>query len=469
MKLKELITCSYDTEITGIKIDSREVKKGDLFIAVKGFNIDHNLYIDDAIEKGAVAVISEKTWQKNVPTIKVDNIDETLVEVCQKFYSYNNSIKLIGVTGTDGKTTTATILEELLSSKEKTAYIGTNGIKTESGYKPTNNTTPSVDKMYKYLSNLNQQNYKDVVLEVSSEALLHKRVDSFKFKYAIYTNITEDHLNIHKSVENYIKAKNHLIDLVEDDGFVIINTDDQNCNKLDTKGKKIITYGKNNNCNYIIEYINEKENTTEFILKNKDKTYKFESQLKGEYNVYNLTASIIVCILENMKIETIIKKIKKVNNIPGRREYLNFGQNYTLVLDYAHTENGIRKIVDSFKNKNKRITVVTGQAGGREVEKREKIGKYLLSNVDEVIFTMDDPRYENVNDIIDQMIGEEKSKNYKRIVDRKEAINYALKNAKKDEIILVLGKGRDKYMAIEDRKENYCDYDVIKEFFEKNT
>ena len=185
MKLNKLITCSYETEITGIKIDSREVEKGDLFIAVKGFNIDHNLYIDDAIKKGAVAVISERNWQKRVPVIKVDNIEEALVEICKKFYSYNNNIRLIGITGTDGKTTTATILEELLTLKEKTSYIGTNGIKTEEGYQSTENTTPSVDKMYKYLSELYKNKYKNVVLEVSSEALLHKRVDSFKFKYAI--------------------------------------------------------------------------------------------------------------------------------------------------------------------------------------------------------------------------------------------------------------------------------------------
>lgn len=469
MKLNKLITCSYETEITGIKIDSREVEKGDLFIAVKGFNIDHNLYIDDAIKKGAVAVISERNWQKSVPVIKVDNIEEALVEICKKFYSYNNNIRLIGITGTDGKTTTATILEELLTLKEKTSYIGTNGIKTENGYQSTENTTPSVDKMYKYLSELYKNKYKNVVLEVSSEALLHKRVDSFKFKYAIYTNITEDHLNIHKSVENYIKAKNHLIDLVEEDGYVIINADDKNCNKLDTKGKKVITYGKNHKCDYIIDYINEKEDTTEFILKHKDTTYKFESPLKGEYNVYNLTASIIVCFLENIELQAIKEKVRKIDNIPGRREYLNFGQEYTLVLDYAHTENGIRTIVESFKNKGKPIFVVTGQAGGREVEKREKIGSYLLNNVDEVIFTMDDPRHENVNDIIDQMIGKEKSNNYKRIVDRRKAIKYALQKAKQDDIVLVLGKGRDKYMAVEDRREPYCDYDVIKEFFGKNT
>ena len=148
---------------------------------------------------------------------------------------------------------------------------------------------------------------------------------------------------------------------------------------------------------------------------------------------------------------------------------MNFGQEYTIVLDYANTENGIRTIVESFKNKGKPIFVVTGQAGGREVEKREKIGSYLLNNVDEVIFTMDDPRHESVDDIIDQMIGEEKSNNYKRIVDRRKAIKYALQKAKKDDIVLVLGKGRDKYMAVEDRREPYCDYDVIKEFFGKNT
>lgn len=467
-KLNDLIPCNYNIPIKGIKIDSRRVEKGDLFVAIKGYNIDHNIFIDDAIKNGAVAIITTQNQKKSIPVIKVKNINQTLIDLCKKFYDYQDSLNLIGITGTDGKTTTATILQELLSEKENTAYIGTNGIKINNQYEQTENTTPSIESMYYYLSKLESLDYKNVVLEVSSEALLHKRVENLKFKYAIYTNITEDHLNIHKTVDNYIQAKNQLVNLVNKKGIIIINGDDKNCQKLTiNEGQKVITYGKRKDNDFIIDTIKEQEEITSFQLKTKENVYEFKSQLQGEYNIYNLTAAIIVCLLEKIPLKILQEKIEKLKTIPGRRENLSFGQKYTIILDYAHTENGIKTIVESLKKKNRNITVVTGSAGGREVEKRGKIGSYLLNNVKQVIFTMDDPRYENVDDIIDQMIGTEQKTNYKRIIDREKAICFALNNAKENDIVLILGKGRDHYMAIEDRKEEYSDYNVIKNYFQK--
>ena len=464
-KLKDIIECDYNIPIQDIKTDSREVKKGDLFVAVKGFNIDHSLYIDDAIKNGAVAIITDKDYKSNVPIIKVNDIDKVLVDICKKKYDFNSNLKLIGVTGTDGKTTTATIIKRLLDKKDKTAYIGTNGIEYLNKKESISNTTPTVEKLYKYFSDIDKNNISTVCMEVSSEALLHKRVDSLRFKYVVYTNITEDHLNIHKTIENYIESKLKLSTLLDSNGIIIINNDDNKQKDLKNSNKKIYTYGKNKDSDFLIKDIKYLDNITRFIIEHNNKQYKIKSTLLGEYNIYNLTAAFIVCYLEGMKPRNIISNIKRLSSIDGRGEILSFGQKYTIVLDYAHTENSIKNIVEEVKGKYKRIIVVTGSAGGREKEKRKHIGKYLLDNTDLVIFTMDDPRCENVDYIIDDMISISNKTNYKRIISRSNAIKYALDIAKEDDIVLILGKGRDNYMAIGDEKIPYNDYEEIEEYF----
>ena len=464
-KLKDIIECDYNIPIQDIKTDSREVKKGDLFVAVKGFNIDHSLYIDDAIKNGAVAIITDKDYKSNVPIIKVNDIDKVLVDICKKKYDFNSNLKLIGITGTDGKTTTATIIKRLLDKKDKTAYIGTNGIEYLNKKESISNTTPTVEKLYKYFSDIDKNNISTICIEVSSEALLHKRVDSLRFKYVVYTNITEDHLNIHKTIENYIESKLKLSTLLDSNGIIIINNDDNKQKDLKNSNKKIYTYGKNKDSDFLIKDIKYLDNITRFIIEHNNKQYKIKSTLLGEYNIYNLTAAFIVCYLEGMKPRNIISNIKRLSSIDGRGEILSFGQKYTIVLDYAHTENSIKNIVEEVKGKYKRIIVVTGSAGGREKEKRKHIGKYLLDNTDLVIFTMDDPRCENVDYIIDDMISISNKTNYKRIISRSNAIKYALDIAKEDDIVLILGKGRDNYMAIGDEKIPYNDYEEIEEYF----
>lgn len=449
--------------ITNIKTDSRNIETGDLFVAIKGFNVDHSQFVDDAIRSECSAVVSDKSLEKSVPCIKVDNLNEELTRLCKKFYDYDNDIELIGITGTDGKTTTATIIHQLLSNFTKNAYLGTNGICYNNIKEKTENTTPSKEYLYKCFSSLKDANCKSIVMETSSEALLHDRVNSFKFKYAIYTNITEDHLNIHKTLENYINSKLKLINYLDKDGVIILNSDGKILNNI-TSSHKIYTYGKNSQADFQILDINLDSKTT-FKIKYLDNIYEIESPYPFEYNIYNLTVGFIVCILEGYDVKEVIKYIKNLKPVSGRSEELDFKTNYHIILDYAHTLNGIKNLIENVKNYHQRIVVVTGSAGGREKEKRSKIGSYLLDNTDFVIFTMDDCRYEKVDDIIDDMLKETKKENYTRIVDRKDAINYALSHAKKDDYILIIGKGRDNYMAINDKRVPYSDYDVIKNYF----
>lgn len=467
-KLCELLDCNYDTLINDVKIDSREIVPGDLFVAVNGFNVKHSDYIDDAIKNGAAAVVTDIDYEADIPVIKVKDVNGILNQICINFYDYQNNQTMIGITGTDGKTTTATIIKELLKKYKSVAYMGTNGIEYGNNVIKTENTTPTNEKLYKYLSMLQKYGYHHVIMEVSSEALLHKRVESFQFKYAIFTAITEDHLNIHKTIENYIQSKLLLATLVKEEGAIITNLDDANCRLLLNKNySNLYTYGKDKKSDFIIDNIKEFNHYTTFDIIHQNNCYHIKSPYMGEYNVYNLCAAFIVCYLEKLNMEDIIQDIENLPFIKGRTEFLEFGQKYTLILDYAHTLNGIKNIVESFKGKYRRIILLTGAAGGREQEKREKIGKYILNNADYVIFTMDDPRYESVDSIIDQMIGKETKKNYIRIIDRKEAIHYALDMAEENDLVLILGKGRDNYMAIEDKRVDYCDYDVIKDYFTK--
>ena len=251
-----------------------------------------------------------------------------------------------------------------------------------------------------------------------------------------------------------------LLDLVKDDGYVVVNIDDVNLQSINCKNK--ITLGYDLCSNYNI-YSNEMHNNNvKICVKNKEKYYYLESPYKGKYNIYNVVEAFIIAKLFGIDENTLLKRIKKLPPIKGRGEVLDFGQNYTIVLDYAHTINGIKNILETYKD-YKRIITVVGCAGGREKEKRREIGKLIINSSNISIFTMDDPRYEDVNDIINQMVGEDT--NYIRIINREEAIHYALNIADNNSVVLILGKGRDNYMAIDDKKIKYNDYYVIKKYF----
>ena len=456
-KINELIECDYDINIKGISDDSRNIKEGYLFVATKGYNEDHFDYIEDAIKNGCSFVICDRKLDISFPHIVVDKINEVFFDICLKFYDINlDNYKFMGVTGTDGKTTTATVVSKII---DNCAYIGTNGFVVNNKNYGTNNTTPCISELYEDLNIIKKNKCKNVMMEVSSEALLHDRVKNIKYDIVGYTNITGDHLNVHKTFDNYIECKLKLLDNLKEDGIVIVNGDDDNLRKIEYKN--MYTYGFSEKCDFVIfDEVYEKD-FTYFSIKNNDIVYKIKSPLKCKYNIYNVTLAFIMGLFYGMDSNILISNIEKLEPISGRCEFLDFGQNYDIVLDYAHTINGIKTVVESFKD-YKDIIVVTGCAGGREKDKRPIIGSYLIENVDKVIFTMDDPRFESVDDIIDDMVLDKKD--YFRIIDRKEAIHFALSIANIDSVVLILGKGRDNSMAIEDTQIKYNDSDVIKDF-----
>ncbi|MBP5679124.1 MAG: UDP-N-acetylmuramoyl-L-alanyl-D-glutamate--2,6-diaminopimelate ligase [Bacilli bacterium] len=457
--IQDLIPCEYDIPIMGITDDSRNVGEGFLFVATKGYHVDHYDYIEDAIQNGCSFVICDREIDFNIPHIVVDNINEIYFNLCRKYYEIDlSSFHLIGITGTDGKTTTTTVIHRLL---EDCAYIGTNGVEVGNDSFDTHNTTPCVDELYEDLSIIQKKNCHTVSMEVSSEALLHDRVHDFLFDIVGFTNITGDHLNIHHSFDDYVSCKMQLLDHLKEDGWVVYNGDDEHIS-IDHPHSIAFGFGPNNQ--YVISHVDYQKRKTIITLTTDEKKWEIVSPLIGQYNVYNIVMAFLICRLYGVEESLLLQRIQGLKPIKGRCEFLDFGQDYDIVLDYAHTVNGISSILDTFSS-YENIIVVTGCAGGRETAKRKVIGSLILEKSDISIFTMDDPRYESVDSIIDQMVGD--AKDYIRIVDREEAIAYALSIASPGSVVLILGKGRDNYMAIEDKKVPYNDYDVIANYFQK--
>lgn len=459
-KLNQLISCDYDIEISGITTDSRKVEKGYLFVATKGFNVDHFDYIEDAISRGAVAVIVDRQCSLSIPTIFVSDIDRTLVKICEAFYEVSTSeFHFVGITGTDGKTTTAMITRNLLNMFYPTAYLGTNGLVCGDDNYSTSNTTPCIEELYRYFSVVKKHKCKYIVMEVSSEALLHHRVDSILFDVVAFTNITEDHLNVHKTLEKYRNCKFRLAELCKQSGKIFINGDDENCQLLTVNNK--VSFGLNSDNNCVISNVGKCKDCVNFTVTYHSKEFAFSSPFVGLYNVYNVTLAWLIVSSFVSDLDALVKNVSLLPGVPGRREIFKTSLGVDILLDYAHTENGILNLLKSLDN-YKSVIVVTGAAGGREVEKRSRIGDILFKYATSIVFTMDDPRYESPEEIAKQIIGEHKEKNYTFIEDRKEAISHALSIATKDSVVAVIGKGRDNYMAIKDKRVPYSDYDVIK-------
>ena len=465
-KLSQLVDYDgIDVDILGVATDSRNVKSGYLFVATKGFHVDHYDYIDDAIKNGACAVVVDRESEFSVPTILVDDIDTVLVSICERFYDVSShDFKFIGITGTDGKTTTSMITRNLLNYCIPTAYIGTNGLYCGNDIFPTFNTTPCVEELYYYFSIIKKYHCKVIVMEVSSEALLHHRVDSILFDVVAFTNITEDHLNIHKTVENYRSCKFRLASLCQEHGLVIVNGDDINCRLLDVNQKLCFGFSDDNDC--VISDVKKCQNNVHFSIRCHDGKYSIQSPFQGIYNVYNVTLAWIIANSFLRCPELLIENISKLPVVEGRREVFSTSQGFDILLDYAHTANGIFNLLQSLSDYS-RVIVVTGAAGGREVEKRPKIGDILFQNSDYIVFTSDDPRYENPKDIFLQILGNHTEEKYSFIEDRERAIFYALDLAKPGDVVAVIGKGRDNYMAILDQRIPYSDYDVISKFLKK--
>lgn len=448
-KLSELYDVSSDVLIKNIKINSKECGEGDLFVCTHGVTADRHDFIDDAIKNGASAiVVSKDVGEKSVPIVRVDDTNRELPYLCQKFYNYpDKNLTMIGVTGTDGKTSTTTIIQTLIG-KDICGYIGTNGrsFGDFSGDNP--NTTPDAHNLYMYLNEFVEGGCKYASIETSSEAFYRGRLQAMEFDVSAITNITSEHLNIHGSFENYMDCKLSLFRQTKKEGYSILNYDDEYYEEVkNVCNGHILSYGMDDVCDLQIVSYKLYPNHTDICYKYKDKKYDIVSPLLGDFNVYNLACALLCCIALGYKIEDLVKNINNIK-VDGRLELLNTNTPYYVMVDYAHTPNGISKLLNFVHTLDiNRSIVVIGQAGERDYLKRPKVGNVVVENASYAIFTYEDPRSEDPLDICNDIIAELKDThdNYEIVVDRREAIRRAINMAQDNDMVLILGKGNETY------------------------
>jgi len=454
-KLNELYPeIGSDTLIKAIKINSKECEEGDLFVCTKGVTADRHDYIDDALKHGASAVVvSRDVPSKGVPIIKVPDTNRELPYLCQKFYDYpDKKLHMIGVTGTDGKTSVATIIQTLIGS-DLCGYVGTNGRSCAKFKGDSPNTTPDVHYMYPFLDEFVNYGCKYVALEASSEAFFRGRMLTYQFDISCYTNVTSEHLNIHGTFENYLESKLQLFKQTKKDGFCILNYDDPYFEQFKAASNgTVLTYGRNSLCDLEIVDFKLYPDYSDIIYKYKGEEIKIKSPLMGDFNVYNLACALLSVLALGFNLDKVLENIKTLK-ISGRLELLNTNTPYFVMVDYAHTPNGISKLLNFVHTLdiNKSIVVI-GQAGERDYLKRPKVGNVVVENASYAIFTYEDPRSEDPAKICEDIVKElkETHDNYEIVIDRREAINKAVALANVGDMVLILGKGNETYEKLKD-------------------
>lgn len=436
--------------------DSRKVKSGDTFIAIRGIKGDGHDYINDAINRGCSKVICEHgTYDFNNIEI-VDSTKEYLDSyIKNKYVDIIKNLKLIGITGTNGKTTTSYLIYQALNRLGiKCAYIGTIGFYMNGNKYDSVNTTPDILSLYHMLIECVRNDIEYVVMEVSSQGLAYNRVDFLEFDYSIFTNLTEDHLDFHKTMDNYLSCKLKLFNMLKDTGIGIVNSDDKYYKEFITNNT--IKYGVSGD--YKISDINYDINKCSFKVNN----IMYNTKLIGNYNIYNICVVIIILELLNIDSSKIKDVVSKLESAPGRMDKIKY-KDSIIIIDYAHTPDAVEKVIKSVKDKGRVITIL-GCGGNRDTNKRKYMGKIASDNSDYVIYTSDNPRYEDPYDIILDMIQLLDSFNYEIEINRKKAIIKGIQMLKKGVILLILGKGHEDYQEIKGIKYPFSDKNVVLEY-----
>ena len=481
MRLNELlknvetlnITGDVEVEITGVNIDSRRIEKGHLFVAIPGTQTDGHKFIPKAIELGAAAVLCEKMPEEQTPEvtyIQVASTEDAVGKVATLFYGDpSRKLKLVGVTGTNGKTTIATLLYNMFRKfGHKCGLLSTVCNYIEGEAIPADHTTPDPIELNRLLAQMVEAGCEYAFMECSSHAIAQKRIGGLKFAGGLFTNLTRDHLDYHKTLENYRDAKKAFFDGLDKDAFAITNADDKNGLIMVQNCKaQIKTYSTRTMADFkakIIEChfegmyldINGKEVGVQFI---------------GKFNVSNLLAVYGAAVMLGKKPEDILLILSTLKSVNGRLEPIHSPEGYTAIVDYAHTpdalENVLNAIHEVLNGKGKVITVC-GAGGNRDKGKRPLMAQEAVKQSDKVIITSDNPRFEEPQDIINDMLAGLDQKQMKKvvsIVDRREAIRTACMLAEKGDVILIAGKGHEDYQEIKGVKHHFDDKEVVKEIF----
>ena len=458
--------------VSGLSINSKNVKKGDLFIAIKGNKRNGNDFVSEAINRGAVAVITDspKISLLGVPFFRVENCRKALSRIAAEYYDNpSKKMTLIGITGTNGKTTTCFLVQSILKNANlKVGFIGTLGLIAEGVEHEKTLTTPDPISLNRILHNLYSDGFTHVVMEVSSHSIDQHRVKDINFKIAAFTNIAPEHLDYHGTFEKYKKTKAKLFHRLIKDSKSIINVDDDFGKELPKYiSSKIIPFSRKNKIGTYFENVKFSTRGIQGNINSFNKKIKIYSHLMGEFNSENiLTAVAISCSLD-IKVEAIEKGITECPLIPGRMESYTLKNNGIAILDYAHTPDSYTKVMITLKeilNKKGHIYVVFGAGGDRDKKKRPQMAKALERYAKHCFITPDNPRFENQEEINNQIIEGFKQNNFSIYDDRTQGIKAAFNLSKKNDIVAILGKGREEYQDIKGGKVFHSDLEIIKEF-----
>ena len=485
MTIEQLVSVLNNVEVKGdvnkeiefITHDSRRVRKNTLFVCICGTRVDGNKFIPQAIEAGACAIMTEKDVEvpADITVIKVPNMREAMELAVPYFYDYpGKKMRMIGVTGTNGKTSSTYMLRDILcKAGYKVGVIGTIKIMIEDEEMPIHNTTPDEIDLQEILDKMYKQNIDYVVMEVSSHALDMNRIAGCEYDTAMFTNLTQDHLDYHKTMENYALAKAKLFDslsapnLVKSNKNAVINLDDELGSKTMIEHTKcnLITYGIKNDAVLKAENVEIKASGASFDVKYKDDCVHFDLKVIGMFNVYNILGVIGVALAEKISFDIIKETLEAFEAVAGRFELVRQGQDFSVIVDYAHTPDGLENVLKTAREiAKKRLIVVFGCGGDRDRTKRPIMGRIAAQLADVVIATSDNPRTEDPEFILSEVeagvLPALHGNFHEKITDRRTAIFRAIELAQKDDIVLIAGKGHENYQILKTGTIHFDDKEV---------
>ncbi|WP_147532329.1 UDP-N-acetylmuramoyl-L-alanyl-D-glutamate--2,6-diaminopimelate ligase [Bacillus marasmi] len=462
-----------DVEITTIENDNRKVQQGSLFVCIKGYTVDGHQFAHAAVQNGAVAILAEKPLDLPVPVIVVKNTVRAMAVLGDAFYHHpTQRLHLIGITGTNGKTTTSHLIEKIMTDNgKKTGLIGTMYTKIGNTVYETKNTTPESLTLQKLFKQMVDEQVEVAVMEVSSHALDLGRVHGCDYDTAVFTNLTQDHLDYHQTMDEYKRAKGLLFSQLGNafsdkaPKFAILNVDDEAAQVYErSTAAHILSYGIDHPADISARNISMNASGTSFELVTPLGTEKITMKLVGKFNIYNVLASIAVGLVYGVPLHQIIQSIEAVQGVSGRMELVDEGQSYAVIVDYAHTPDSLENVLKTIRQFAKeRIFVIVGCGGDRDRTKRPLMAKIAVQYGTDPIFTSDNPRSEDPREILNDMEAGVNGEQYQVIVDRREAIHHAINEAKSGDIILIAGKGHETYQQIGNQILSFDDRLVARE------
>ena len=462
--------------ISGISFDSRQIKQNNIFIAIKGYDLDGHNYIDQSTNNGASVVVCEKLPKKineyEIVFIKVKCSKTALYTISSNFYGNPSSkIDLIGVTGTNGKTTITSLLYKLFNNQGiKSGLISTISIEYEEFTENSKNTTPDPVLLNHHLNEMVKRNIKVCFIEVSSHGIKQKRVFGKDFKGIVFTNLTHDHIDYHKTFKDYRDTKKEVFDTLNKNSFALINIDDKN-GKFMTQNSsaRVYTYSIKSKSNFSCRIVEQQLNGMLLNIENSE----IWTKLIGEFNAYNVLAIYSVGKIYEIDSLNLLTNISELNSVQGRLQSFLSNSNVTVIIDYAHTPDAVENVlstINKIKKSNQNLITVIGCGGDRDKAKRSMIGKICSDLSYKVIFTSDNPRSENPESIIKDIVSGVSNYNNNKIlveIERSKAIEEAKKNSEEGDIVLIAGKGHEDYQILKNKVIKFDDFKIAKKIFNK--